>query len=85
MVDDLGMGYLGKALIDPFIYAVAIRDGWVIFCESLEEVGTGWYKACQISHVYRDGRDWKAEHCFDRGITFLRTSVIWVADAPNGS
>lgn len=79
-------GYLGKALVDNFEYAVALRDGWVIFCSELEKIGQKYYLATGIARItYGAEQISDNENCFPRGVTFLREDVVWVADAPRGS
>jgi len=81
---------LAKAFVDPFSYALGLRDGRVIlFMEADLLEGGKWVHL--IGHgdngnntngvVEMSGVDYP----FDRGLDVRLSDIMWVADAPNGS
>jgi hypothetical protein len=75
-----------KAMGDPFIYAIGLRDGTVLFIECVTEIHGDWITV-RLSeetseHVERMRRTFPP--C-PRGLNIRLSDIVWAADAPYGS
>lgn len=69
---------LQKSFVDPFDYAVILRDGKVIEYESAQETIPGW--------IFLSGIRSEIAGCtFDRGLEIRVDDIVACADAPHGS
>lgn len=77
---------LAKATLDPFQYAVQVRDVGVIVFESAEPVGTGWVRllAGGDRGFSQEDSPQPGYPC-PRGIEVRLADIVWAADAPHGS
>ncbi len=74
---------LAKACGDPFQYAMKLSTGELIFFESAEPHSFDWVLIKPPDDpIDKNNRD--IPLC-DRGLYVRVSSIVWVADAPNGS
>ncbi|MAD79433.1 MAG: hypothetical protein CMJ50_01130 [Planctomycetaceae bacterium] len=87
--EDLGpetYGYppaLAKACVDPFDYAMKLETGELIFFEEATPHNFDWVYIRSTDDP-SDRRPRDIPLC-DRGLFVRVSSIVWVADAPNGS
>jgi hypothetical protein len=77
---------LAKATVDPFTYALELRDGTVIVFMSATLHGE-WVHLDELenpSEISAQGKKTRP-FTFDRGLDVRLADIVWVADAPWGS
>lgn len=93
-LDALGIpDALSKAMGDPFVYALGLRNGQVIAFESARLSNDGlWVHLTPYDgyglQVHSDGSCYPMTGVtmpFERGLDVRLSEIIWVADAPWGS
>ena len=79
---------LAKAIMDPFDYAIGLRDGKIIhFSEAKFDIhNPGWI---HLDEVQAEGKAQakgiSIPYPLDRGVDVRIADIMWAADAPNGS
>lgn len=81
---------LVKASIDPFTYAVGLRDGRVIVFKSCSFDADHVFvtlKGVESHNIQAPADGYKRDHSFtfERGIDIRIVDILWAADAPWGS
>lgn len=78
---------LGKAIDDPFDYALGLRTGQIVFftSASLSKNRQWVHLDLDNSFVHRDQEKGEIELPFERGLDVRVADIVWVADAPYGS
>jgi len=69
-----------KALMDPFSYALGLKDGSVIHFHEAHIAGPGWIR------LISDDDKFSFHRCrCERGLEIRLSDIRWIADAPHGS
>ena len=80
---------LAKACVDPFDYAMGLRNGSVLFFEHAVAVSRTWVTIMGVKQgppaVLDDGTPDRNNAIFGRGLDVRVSQIAWVADAPYGS
>lgn len=83
---------LVKALGDPFVYALGLRDGRVLrFAEARLSPDRKWLEIIGFGGIEREGGDGGSiemsgvQYHFPRGLYVRVSDIMWAADAPEGS